>query len=268
MGRVLIAGASPGLTGAVVLAAGAALRSGAGMVTCAVPAALDPIVEAAKPAEAMTLPLPDRGLGIAAPDAIPLLAERLPAFDAVLIGPGLGRAKESAAFFAALMALVAGAHVIDADGLWHLAGARALLERGHHLRVLTPHTGEMRRLLAAIGAPETPRAECARGFAARIPGTLVLKGPHTLIADSGTCHENPTGNPGMATAGAGDVLAGMIAAMLARGDRPLAAASRAVYLHGRAGDLARDRFGEESLIASDITAALPDAIRELQESGR
>ncbi len=262
MGRLLVVGGSPGLTGAVALAAQAAMRSGVGLVTCAVPASVHAIL-AAKLLEAMSLPLPDRGSGALLPEAATALGDALRNADALVVGPGMGRTEASTEFLHALLEGAVLPHVVDADGLWHLARSPAPLLRGHAARILTPHWGEMQRLLDAVGIETRERASAAAQFAGRVPGVLVLKGAGTIVQEGAKARVNPTGNPGMATGGTGDVLAGMLGAFLARGDRALDAALRAVWLHGRAGDLAAAEVGEECLIASDIIAALQSAFREV-----
>ncbi|MFQ5654150.1 MAG: NAD(P)H-hydrate dehydratase [Planctomycetota bacterium] len=262
MGKLLIIGGSQGLSGAVVLASEAALRSGVGLVTCAVPQLIGSILEV-KTTEAMTAPLPDSGKGILQPAAIAHLQPHLAAAGALVIGPGMGREAATCGFFRTLLPTLRLPSVLDADGLWHLAREPALLRRGDPKRVLTPHSGEMEGLRASLGMEPGERREVAQRFVDKVAGVLVLKGPGTLICEGERAVENPTGNPGMASGGMGDVLAGIIGAFLARGDSPWDAARRAAWLHGRAGDLAAARVGEESLIASDLIAALPDAIREL-----
>ena len=139
--------------------------------------------------------------------------------DAVVLGPGLGRAAKTTAFLRALFPRLLGPTVIDADALWHAAELRDALTSGHARRVFTPHGGEFARLLDALDLPNRDREETAQRFCDRVPGTLALKGPGTVVCDADQLTVNPTGNPGMATGGTGDVLAGIIGAFLARGDR-------------------------------------------------
>ncbi len=266
-GHVLVVGGSLGKSGAVALAATAALRMGAGLVTAAVPASILPLVASARP-EIMTEPLPETAAGTfdfaaLTPDAI---ARWLRAATVLAIGPGLSQAPESAAL-ARHLALHAGLPcVIDADGLNAFDG------RLQQLRlpggVLTPHPGEMARLFGVNAARvQARRLYYAQRLSAETGAIAVLKGQYSLIADAdGEVFVNPTGNPGMATGGAGDVLTGMIAGLLAQFPQAprLELTAAAVYLHGRAGDAAAARAGEMSLIAGDITAALPAAIAEVR----
>jgi len=263
MGRVLIVGGSAGLIGAVLLAARAALRSGAGLVTAAIPGSERTAFDAAC-WEAMSRPLPEDDEGCLVAGAFERLVPLLDAADALVLGPGLGRSPATEALFARVLDRYKGPHVIDADGLWHLARDRARLERGGRRRILTPHDAEFDRLRTALGLRRLGRRDEACEFAERIPGVLLRKGPGTLIATADRTVVNRTGNPGLATGGTGDVLSGIIGALLGRGDPPEIAARRGAWLHGRAGDRARDRLGMESMIASDVIEELPGAIREME----
>ena len=268
MGRVLIVGGSRGMAGAVILAARAALRSGAGLVTAALPSSLVATFDGAC-LEAMSISLPEDPEGSATAAGLRTLAPHLDRTDALVIGPGFGRAETTEALFRAVIDRYNGPHVIDADGAWFLARAPETLAAGSDTRVLTPHDGEFARLLDGLGSQHAAlthrhdRERSTTAFAAAVPGVLVRKGPRTRIACGDEIAINETGNPGLATGGTGDVLAGVIGGLLARGDRPWVAARRAVWLHGRAGDRARDRLGEESLIASDAIEELPGAFLEM-----
>lgn len=253
MGRVVIVGGSPGLTGAVALAAQAALRAGAGLVTCAVPRTVHDIIEV-KCTEAMSVPLPDDAQGQLTAAAHSALQETLANATAIVIGVGIGRSEQTTKFLAQLLENVVVPHAIDADALWHLARLPELRDRGHDLRVLTPHDGEWQRL----GACDSAR------FVAETPGVLVRKGPQSRVLQGTLRYTNGTGNPGLASGGTGDVLAGVLGAFLARaGATPWDATVRAVWVHGRAGDLAAAALGEESLLASDVIDHLPQAIQEV-----
>ena len=255
-GRLLIIGGSPGLSGAVILAARAALRSGCGLVTAALPTEQVTPFDTAVP-EAMSLTLPADPEGAATGAGERILAPALEQADAVVLGPGLGRARPTEALFAAVLDRYNGPTVIDADGLWFLAGdrERRLSPVGDPDRrtawVLTPHAREFERLAGS---------DCAN-FVAQWPGVLVAKGPRTEVRQGDRTAENETGGPALATGGTGDVLAGVIGAFLARGEEPWLAARRGVWVHGLAGDRAGQRCGEESVIASDVIAELPNAIR-------
>jgi hydroxyethylthiazole kinase-like uncharacterized protein yjeF len=264
-GHLLIVGGSRGLSGAVILCARAALRAGAGLVTAALPRTQALPFDVACP-EAMSIPLPEGAEGGATAEGVAHLATAIERADALVIGPGLGRGEGADALFRSLLSRYNGPHLIDADGLWHLARADALLRAGAADRVLTPHDGEFGRLRETLGQPaDTRERECAL-FARTVPGVLVRKGAGTRIVEGERCVVNETGNPGLASGGTGDVLAGVIGALLARGEAPFAAARRGAWLHGRAGDLARDRLGEESMIATDVVEALPRAFGAPGES--
>jgi NAD(P)H-hydrate epimerase len=211
----------------------------------------------------MTCPLPEvrrpRCLSLRALGAIRQMLEQA---EVLALGPGLGRHRETQDLVRRLLGEVAGPTVLDADGLNAVAPSpEALREHRGHL-VLTPHLGEFSRLssLPVAAIAEAP-LERAGEYAAEMGITLVLKGSPSVVADAdGRVYVNPTGNAGMATAGCGDVLTGTIAGLLAQGATPLDAAVAGVYVHGAAGDLARDRLGEWGMTAGDICAALPEAV--------
>lgn len=261
-GTVAVVAGSVGMTGAATLAADAALRAGAGRVTLGLPSSLNDIVEV-KLTEVMTLPLAEvrkrrclalRGLG-----EILELSENS---DCLALGPGLGRYRETVELVRRLVMQVKRPLVLDADGLFALAGATDLLKEREGPIILTPHVGEFAHLTEL--ATEEVAADSlghAGRFAVEHGVVLVLKGGPTVVAlPDGRCLVNPTGNAGMATAGAGDVLTGLIAGLLGQGMSPEKAACLGVYLHGRAGDLARDRIGEWGMSAGDIGHLLPRAI--------
>jgi NAD(P)H-hydrate epimerase len=266
-GRLLIVAGSAGKTGAAALAADAAMRTGAGLVTVATAASQQAVV-ATMLLESMTEAVPEtaaRSIGLA---GLPLLEELGHARDAVAIGPGIGLAEETGEVVRRLVRDLRVPAVVDADALTALARDPRVLRDAAAARCLTPHPGEMARL-AGLGADEVQRdrIEIARSFAAAHGVELVLKGATTIIASpTGTVLLNPTGNPGMASGGTGDVLTGMIGALLARGFAPDRAAYASVFLHGAAGDAAASRVGEESLIARDVIEALPRAFTRLRES--
>jgi NAD(P)H-hydrate epimerase len=253
-GRVLVVAGSPGKTGAAHLALLGALRGGAGLVTLAAREEVLPYALAGRP-EAMSLPLLARGpLGDA--DLEPLLAAAAAA-DAVVVGPGIPRGPETARLLRAFLERARLPAVLDADAL------NALAERGGPAAlgapaVLTPHPGEMARLTRlSIGEVQADRialaARCARSWGC----VVVLKGARTVVADpDGPPAIVPTGNPGMATGGTGDVLAGLTGALLAGGLAPRDAGRAAAFVHGAAGDLARDRRGERGLLAGDLADEL------------
>ncbi|MDI6711082.1 MAG: NAD(P)H-hydrate dehydratase [Bacillota bacterium] len=261
-GRVLLVAGSRGMAGAARLAAAGALRAGAGLVTLAVPAGLQPVV-AAGLTEAMTLGLPETvegSLSLAAYDA---LAPSTALATVLALGPGLSTHPETVEVVRRLVQETSLPCVVDADGLNALAlGALELRSRkGRAPLILTPHPGEMARLVGRpAGEVQADRTGTATRGAAEWNAVVVLKGARTVIAGpDGTTYLNPTGNPGMASGGMGDVLTGIIAGLLAQGLDPLRAAAAGVYLHGRAGDLAVAARGGEprGLLAGDLLAALP-----------
>jgi NAD(P)H-hydrate epimerase len=257
-GRVLVAAGSRGMSGAAVLCGSAALRGGAGLVRVAVPAGLLPLVAVGNPCF-MTAPLPEDEEGRLAGEAAEPLVRLAEGFTVLAVGPGLGRSPALTYVVSALLERTALPTVLDADGLNVMSGHTDRLRRRAPL-VLTPHPGEFARLVGlAIPAVLARREELAVRFAAGHGLVLVLKGHATLVTDGRRLYRNATGNPGMATAGSGDVLTGLVAALLGQGLEAFAAAQLAVWLHGRAGDLARDDLGGPSLIATDLLQYLPRA---------
>lgn len=257
-GHVLIVAGSVGRTGAAALAAKAALRSGAGLVTVATPASCWPVV-AGLGAEYMTKPLADEGGASSARAVDEVLDVRC---DVVAAGPGLGVTAWAAAIIEGLVHQTPGPLVLDADALTLLATRLPLLQaRRSRGTVLTPHPGEMARLTGrSVAEIQRDRLAVARDFATTHGVTLVLKGHRTVVASpDGELAVNSTGNAGMATGGTGDVLTGVIAAWCAQCGSVPRAAVLGVYLHGLAGDLARDRMGEIALIASDVVDGLGPA---------
>ncbi len=256
-GRALLVGGSLGMTGAISLSGMAALRSGAGLVSVAVPRPCLPIVAQFEPSY-MTAGLPaddDGRFSSAARAEILTLAEKA---TAIGCGPGLGRSHDLAALVPHLYTGFEAPAVFDADALWALAEHRDVLDRAAGPRVLTPHGGEFRRLLGA-DAPQDrgPLEEAAAKLALRCGLVLVLKGHHTLVTDGQQTWHNTTGNPGMATGGTGDVLTGVITALIGQGLSLFDAARLGVFVHGLAGDLAAAELGQVSLIASDLLRFLP-----------
>lgn len=255
-GRVVVVGGSRGMAGAPALAAMAALRSGAGLVELLVPECVVGIAAGFDPC-VMTVGLPADVDGLAAAAAAPI-RDRVGRADAVAVGPGIGRSAPVTELVRGLWAEIEQPAVFDADGLWALAAAGpASLRRHAGPRILTPHAGEMLRLLGRDPAvmPAGGRAwleQEARRLAAAIDAVVVLKGAGTLIAAAERDWRNETGNPGMATAGTGDVLSGVAAALLGQGLPPQAAARLAAWVHGRAGDAAAADLGQTALTARDL----------------
>jgi NAD(P)H-hydrate epimerase len=264
-GRLTIVAGSIGKTGAAHLAAMGALRSGAGLVTVATPRCCVPVLASMSPVF-MTLDLPDdAGGGLAAGGVDRLLALEL---DVMACGPGLGRTPEVAEFVRTLVDRAAVPLVLDADALVVLADDPGRLTgREDRDVIITPHPGEMARLVgASVADVQANRIEVATDFSTTRGVYVVLKGHRTVIATpEGRVYINPTGNPGMATGGAGDVLTGMIAAWLAQLLDAEAACRLAVFLHGAAGDLAETSQGQAGLIATDLIDSLPGALKALVE---
>ncbi len=267
-GHLLVVSGSVGKAGACVLACRGALRGGAGLVTTAVARSILPEVSSGS-AEAMTIPLPETPAGTIAHEAVSVVAEELDRFSAVALGPGLTTNPETVAFVKDLLPAIRVPVVIDADGCNALAqlGEKALEETKGTV-CLTPHPGEMARLLGSdTAAVQEDRLAAAREAAQRYGAIVVLKGARTVVADpQGQVAVNLTGNPGMASGGVGDVLTGLIGGLCARGIEPYEACQAGVYLHGHAGDLAAAQAGEIALTASDLLEALPRAISQTIES--
>lgn len=261
-GKVLVVAASAGMTGAAAMTAAAAIRSGAGIVTLAVPESLSDILEI-KLTEVMTVPLPDTGAGSVSEAAVDKVKELSYDFDVVALGPGLGRHQSTVKFIRSTVESLKKAIVLDADGLNAVAGSEVLRKR-KPATVVTPHEGELSGLIglkATLIAAE--RLASCQAAADKLKATVVLKGNRSLISGHGVTMINPTGNPGMATAGTGDVLTGVIAAMMAQGLPDYPAAVAGTFIHGLAGDLASEKHGCLAMIATDLIDCLPDAIKEV-----
>jgi NAD(P)H-hydrate epimerase len=266
-GHSLIIAGSTGKSGAAAMAANSAMRSGAGLVTLAVPAAIHGILEM-KTTEAMTVPLFDNGAGSLPLAALAELRALLPSRDVVAIGPGLGLAPDTQQMVREVVATAPLPLVMDADALNAVVGHLDLLRSVVAPAVImTPHPGEMGRLAGiSVAEIEADRLAIAGRFAAAYGVYLVLKGAATVIAaPDGRRAVNASGNPGMASGGMGDVLTGVITALLAQGYEPFAACCLGVYCHGAAADLvARDR-GELGMIATDVQEMLPLVFKMLTE---
>ena len=242
----------------------AALRTGAGLVTLGIPCSLNAIMEV-KLTEVMTLPLPETehlSLGI---DAYDEIMDSLDGVNVVALGPGLSRNPVTAALIQSLCREIHIPKVIDADGLNALAEDRSTLKDLGSRAVLTPHPGEMARLMGcSISDVQSDRIGVAQKFASENGVVLVLKGAPTVTADTqGIAYINGTGNPGLASGGTGDVLTGAIAGLLAQGLDVKSAAILGVYIHGLAGDLAAITRGEAGMLAGDVLQHLPAAIQQL-----
>lgn len=263
-GRLAIVAGSRGMLGACCLAARAALRSGAGLVYALVPSSLADLAQI-KLDEVIVLPMEDEGKGHFSEASLPQLLETLTKMDALVLGPGLGRGRDQSALVKKLVLALkdlAIPAVLDADGLNALADFPEVLDHVSSPVVVTPHQMEMARLLhTSVEAIGEDRMGAANRFAARHRVLVLLKGADTIISNGEIHYINPTGNPGMATAGAGDVLSGMLGAFLAYGYAPMVAVRTACYLHGLSGDIVAYQEGEDALIASDLIAALPAAFQ-------
>jgi NAD(P)H-hydrate epimerase len=263
-GHVLVIAGSRGKTGAALLATEGAARSGAGLTTLAAAATLQPVLEG-HVREAMTAALPDAADGIAVLGDGSVVDGLLAGRAAVVCGPGLGLAEGTRALVAHVVRRCAAPLVLDADGLNAVAGTELLAARAGPT-VVTPHPGEMARLVGTdTAAVQADRLGTARRLAAATGAVVVLKGARTVIASpDGTAAICPAGNPGMASGGTGDVLAGIVGGLLAQGLAPADAAALAVFAHGLAGDQVAARRGEVGLLARDLLAELPAALAHLQ----
>lgn len=251
-GKLLLLCGSRGYTGAAFFAAMGALRSGAGLVFLGVPESIYGI-EAVKLNEPVIFPLPDAGGRLSA-DAVPEILTRFPQMDAVLVGPGLGQSEGTLAVVRAVLEKAECPVVVDADGINVLSAHRDLL-RGRKLpTILTPHDGEFARLGGVIGED---RMAAAAALAEELGCVVLLKGHETCITDGTDGYINPTGNPGMAVGGSGDVLAGVITALLGVGLPPLEAAACGAWLHGAAGDRCAAELGQYGMLPTDMLSALP-----------
>jgi ADP-dependent NAD(P)H-hydrate dehydratase / NAD(P)H-hydrate epimerase len=263
-GHLLVLSGSVGKTGAAAMVCQAAMRVGAGLVTLGIPESLNPIMEE-KLTEVMTEPLPETSEKSLSLSAKKRITELFPRKNALALGPGLSLHPETVELVRAVVGEFDLPVVIDADGLGALAGEMDTLRTHRRNMIFTPHPGEMARLLG-VSIPDIQhnRAEVARRFSKESGLILVLKGARTLVASpEGDLFINPTGNPGMASGGMGDVLTGMIGGFLAQGFPPLEAAKLGVYLHGLTGDFVAHRKGERGMVASDLIAESPKILQAL-----
>ena len=263
-GKVLIVGGSVGLSGAAALAGRAALRAGAGLVRVATPKSVLPIVASIEPCFT-TIALPEDSAGRISAKAINAILEAARQNDAVAFGPGVGVSGALRSVLHALLEQEALRLLIDADGLNNLAGMRNWPARLKANLILTPHPGEMKRLWSGLLREPLPaeRQEQAMQLAQRTGAIVVLKGAGTVVTDGEKVYINKTGNPGMATAGSGDVLTGVITALMGQALSNFDSAVLGVHIHGSAGDLAAQKLGQTSLIATDIIEALGDAFMRI-----
>jgi len=265
-GVTLVVGGSRSMTGAVCLAAAAASRIGAGLVTVAVPEGILPVVQAVV-REATFLPLPETAAGTVSADAAGPLMDRLAQADALALGPGMTTDEETASWIRETVAVSPVPVVLDADGLNAFARRPMALTSHRADLILTPHAGEFARLSGGTAREvEGDRVGHVRWLAAEAGATVLLKGTRTLVGTpDGHVRVNPTGGPFLATGGTGDVLTGAIAGLVARGLAPIDAASVAAFVHGRAGALAAARAGEGTT-AGDVLERLADAVLEVRRA--
>ena len=254
-GRDLLLCGSRGFTGAAALAARGALRVGAGLVFLGVPESIYAI-EAVKLDEPVVFSLADRD-GMLAKEAAEEVKMRFSGMDTVLIGPGLGQSEGTLCVLKTVLWYFQGPVVVDADGINLLAKHKYLLRGRSAPTILTPHEGEFMRMFGPI----TNRRENAVSLARELGVIILLKGHETLITDGETIYCNPTGNPGMAVGGSGDVLAGMITGLLGQGIPALQAAAVGAWLHGRAGDICAGELGEYGMLPTDMLEVLPRLIK-------
>ncbi|MFA6448149.1 MAG: NAD(P)H-hydrate dehydratase [bacterium] len=263
-GRLLIVGGSRGMAGAPSLSGMSALRTGAGLVYVAAPKGILGVI-GKKLVEAVALPMDEDARGLLSRACLGDLLKAVKKVDAIAIGPGIGVSDETAEVVYRLIGESKVPMLIDADALNCVALDPDVLKTAKAPIALTPHPGEMARLAKlTIGEVQASRLDTAREFARKYGATVVLKGANTVVAaPGGVAFVNATGNPGMATAGSGDVLSGIGGALLAEGIEPFAAAACAAYLHGAAGDKAAEKIGRRSIMASDIARCIPDALAEV-----
>ncbi|HEB13059.1 MAG TPA: NAD(P)H-hydrate dehydratase [Actinobacteria bacterium] len=266
-GRVLVIGGSVGMTGAVAMCSQAALKIGAGLVTLGIPESLNHILEV-KLTEVMTKPLPETPERTLRAKALDIILEMAPRADVVVVGPGMSTHASTATLVQQLVTSIENPLIIDADGLNALAPKPDLLSKRPGPTVLTPHPGELGHLLGVSPSMiQSDRLSWAEAASNDWKVTVILKGARTIIAGGDCLHVNPTGNPGMATAGTGDILAGMLAGLVAQGLPPYPASVLATYLHGLAGDIAVKYRTELALVATDLLHYLPAAIKEIEAIG-
>jgi ADP-dependent NAD(P)H-hydrate dehydratase len=264
-GKVCIIAGSLGMSGAAALAGRAALRAGAGLVRVATPKSVLPIVASIEPSFT-TIALPEDARGRISAKAAGTILDAVGENDAVAFGPGVGTSGALRSILETLLEQEQLRLVIDADGLNNLAGIKDWPAALKAKLILTPHPGEMKRLWSGLFRDKLPaeRRDQALQLAQQTKTVVALKGAGTVVTDGRKVYVNKTGNPGMATAGSGDVLTGVITALLGQGLGDFDAAVLGVYMHGLAGDIAAERVGQISLMTTDITQALSDAFMKSQ----
>ncbi len=263
-GHLLVVAGSTGKTGAAAMTSMAALRIGAGLVTLGVAESLNPALEG-RMLEVMTAPLPESGSGVLGESALSAIQKALPGKRCLALGPGLGQAAETKKLIRKIIRQSEIPLVVDADGLNNLAGEVQGFAEAKAPIILTPHPGEMARLLdTTVGNVQQNRIQCAREFSIRYNVHVVLKGAATIIAHpDGRVYINATGNPGMASGGMGDVLTGVIAGLIVQGLAPEAACHAGVYLHGAAADSLVENMGPYGYLAGDVIKAIPGELKKI-----
>jgi NAD(P)H-hydrate epimerase len=266
-GHILVIAGSPGKTGAAAMTAMSAMRAGAGLVTLGVPLSLNPILEA-HATEAMTDPLPEVREGILGETSFNRIMDLLSNKKCIALGPGMGTAPETKTLVHRILQKSTKPIIIDADGLNNLVGHTEILNNLKIPIILTPHPGEMARLIKTTTADvQKDRIHCAREFATKFKTHVVLKGAGTVVAHpDGRTFVNPTGNPGMASGGMGDVLTGIIAGFIAQGHSPELAAHAGVYLHGATADALAGTKGPFGYLATEVQNAVPEVIKKFADS--
>jgi NAD(P)H-hydrate epimerase len=265
-GHLLVVAGSSGKTGAAAMTSMAALRTGAGLVTLGVAESLNPVLEG-QMLEAMTVALPENGSGILGESAFDAIQKELPGKRCLALGPGLGQAAVTKKLIRKIIRHSEIPVVVDADGLNGLAGEVQDLSGAKAPIILTPHPGEMARILGTtVSNIQQNRIQSARKFSVRYQVHVVLKGAATIISQpDGRVSINATGNPGMASGGMGDVLTGMIAGLIVQGLAPEAACQVGVYLHGAAADSLAEGIGPRGYLAGDVIEAIPGSIKKVLE---
>lgn len=263
-GHILILAGSSRFSGAALLCAESAMRSGAGLVTLGIPKSINAAVIKNKPREVMTLPLAETKEKTLSLGAFTKIKSFLKNIDVLIIGPGLGRNKSTYALVRKVISNSNVPAVIDADALNALNNHLAILKRHKQKLILTPHQNEFSGLFKIKPSMiQKNRKSVAKKFARYYNSLIILKGQHSIVTDGNKkCYVNKTGNPGMATAGSGDVLSGIVGAFLAQGLDAFCAAKYATYIHGLAGDIAACDKTQIGLIASDIINRIPDALKK------
>jgi NAD(P)H-hydrate epimerase len=266
-GHLLVIAGSTGKTGAASMASISALRAGAGLVTLAIAESLNPVLES-QMLEAMTVPLPESKRGVLGDSAFKAIQQELPGKKCLAIGPGIGQAGDTKKLIRRIIPASIVPIVVDADGINNLVGEVNNLKNAKAPIILTPHPGEMARLLeTGISQVQQDRINCARKFAVDYGVHVVLKGARTVIAHpDGRVFVNPTGNTGMASGGMGDVLTGIIAGLVVQGLTAEAATCAGVYLHGAAADSLAEKMGPIGYLAGDVMNAIPGEIKRVMSS--